>query len=147
MASKRHKVAYCKKCGFVDLPNQLKQCSFCNNELSITDDFFDEICSEQDFSTKEEIEEYVRQQYVYFDENYDEELLNNREDGIKINNQVEYYEEKFLNHNSIAKCPICQSKDVETISATTKAASGVVFGLFSSDIRNTMVCKNCGYKF
>ena len=45
------------------------------------------------------------------------------------------------------KCPTCGSHNVEKISFTQKAAGGIMFGLFSSDIRNTMHCKNCGYKW
>ena len=35
----------------------------------------------------------------------------------------------------------------EQISLGKKAVGGVLFGLFSSDIRKTMHCKNCGYKW
>lgn len=48
---------------------------------------------------------------------------------------------------SIPKCPTCQSTNIEKISLTKKAIGGAIFGLFSSDIRNTMHCKNCGYKW
>lgn len=45
------------------------------------------------------------------------------------------------------KCPTCGSRNIEKISLTKKAFGGAMFGLFSSDIRNTMHCKNCGYKW
>lgn len=45
------------------------------------------------------------------------------------------------------KCPTCGSQNIEKISLTKKAFGGAMFGLFSSDIRNTMHCKNCGYKW
>lgn len=45
------------------------------------------------------------------------------------------------------KCPTCNSENVEKISTTKKIFGGTMFGLFSSDIRNTMHCNNCGYKW
>ena len=45
------------------------------------------------------------------------------------------------------KCPTCNSTNIEKISLTKKAFGGAMFGLFSSDVRNTMHCKNCGYKW
>lgn len=45
------------------------------------------------------------------------------------------------------KCPTCGSTNIEKISLTRKAIGGALFGLFSSDVRKTMHCKNCGYKW
>lgn len=47
----------------------------------------------------------------------------------------------------VPKCPTCGSTNVEKISLTSKAVGGVMFGLFSSNVRKTMHCKNCGYKW
>ena len=47
----------------------------------------------------------------------------------------------------VPKCPTCGSTAVEKISLTQKAVGGALFGLFSSNVRNTMHCKNCGYKW
>lgn len=49
--------------------------------------------------------------------------------------------------NYIPKCPTCGSTNIEKISATKKAFGGAMFGLFSSDVRNSMHCKNCGAKW
>ena len=48
---------------------------------------------------------------------------------------------------NIPKCPTCGSPDVEKISLTSKVVGGALFGLFSSNVRKTMHCKNCGYKW
>lgn len=48
---------------------------------------------------------------------------------------------------NIPKCPTCGSTNIEKISLTRKAIGGALFGLFSSDVRKTMHCKNCGYKW
>lgn len=45
------------------------------------------------------------------------------------------------------KCPTCGSPNIEKISVGKKIFGGAMFGLFSSDVRNSMRCKNCGYKW
>lgn len=49
--------------------------------------------------------------------------------------------------SNIPKCPTCHSTNIEKISLTKKAVGGALFGLFSSNVRKTMHCKNCGYKW
>lgn len=44
-------------------------------------------------------------------------------------------------------CPTCGSTNVEKISVGKKAVGGALFGLLSSNVRKTMCCKNCGYKW
>lgn len=51
------------------------------------------------------------------------------------------------NSQHIPHCPICGSTNIEKISAVKKAASQIMFGIFSSTIGKTFVCKNCGMKF
>lgn len=50
-------------------------------------------------------------------------------------------------NKDIPKCPTCGSTKIEKISMARKAVGGAMFGLFSSDVRNSMRCRNCGYKF
>lgn len=45
------------------------------------------------------------------------------------------------------KCPTCGSTNIEKISLTKKATGGLLFGIFSSDVRKQMHCKDCGYKW
>lgn len=52
-----------------------------------------------------------------------------------------------VSQTNIPKCPTCGSNNIEKISTTKKLFGGAMFGLFSSDVRNTMHCKNCGYKW
>ncbi len=47
----------------------------------------------------------------------------------------------------IPRCPTCGSTNVKKISLTSKAFGGAVFGLFSSNVRNTFKCEDCGYKW
>ena len=45
------------------------------------------------------------------------------------------------------KCPTCGSTNIEKIGMGKKLFGGAMFGLFSSDVRKTMHCKSCGYKW
>lgn len=45
------------------------------------------------------------------------------------------------------KCPTCGSTNIEKISVGKKLGGGFLFGIFSSDVRNTMHCKDCGTKW
>lgn len=75
--------------------------------------------------------------------------------GTKENNPIlqareEYEKDKQIQeyqYRNIPKCPTCGSTNIEKISLTKKAFGGAMFGLFSSDVRNTMKCKNCGTKW
>lgn len=62
---------------------------------------------------------------------------------FKANSQTE---EQNANNN-IPHCPTCGSTNVEKISTGKKVLGGAMFGLFSSNVRNTMHCKNCGAKW
>ena len=47
----------------------------------------------------------------------------------------------------IPKCPTCGSTNIHKISLTSKAIGGYMWGVFSSNVRNTFKCSNCGYKW
>lgn len=59
-------------------------------------------------------------------------------------NRAVIYAEPVKN---VPHCPTCGSTNVIKISLGSKAASGAMFGIFSSNIRNTYKCNNCGYKW
>lgn len=44
-------------------------------------------------------------------------------------------------------CPTCGSTNIQKISDTKRWLTTGLFGLASSDVGKTMVCKKCGYKF
>lgn len=48
---------------------------------------------------------------------------------------------------NVPKCPTCGSTNIEKISVGKKAFGGMMFGIFSSDVRKSMHCKSCGYKW
>ena len=44
-------------------------------------------------------------------------------------------------------CPTCGSENVQKISVGAKVIGGTMFGLFSSNVRKSYHCNNCGYKW
>ena len=65
----------------------------------------------------------------------------------QFKSQIEQQKSNKSQNNNQPKCPTCGSNNIEKISVTKKALGGAVFGLFSSDVRNSMHCKNCGAKW
>ena len=49
--------------------------------------------------------------------------------------------------NNTPKCPTCGSTNIQKISGTKRWLSTGLFGLASSDIGKSMVCRSCGFKF
>lgn len=45
------------------------------------------------------------------------------------------------------KCPMCNSTNLEKITAPKRIFSAGIFGLGSSKVGKTMECRNCGYKW
>lgn len=82
-----------------------------------------------------------------------EQLMDEYAMRNKLNEQRQEQARKYLANAQAQewlnkpKCPTCGSLNVEKISTGKKVFGGAMFGLFSSDVRNTMHCKNCGYKW
>lgn len=51
------------------------------------------------------------------------------------------------NTNNIPKCPTCGSTNIRKIPTSKKISGGLMFGLFSSNVRKTFECLNCKYKW
>lgn len=139
----RHKIKYCPTCGYVDLTGKEDICSHCNNPLSITNEYFDEVCSQSELSDKNDIEEYVRQLYVYSDDRFNEEIMSNREEDENIADQIDYYENLILNENNEddCKCPECGSTNIQIVPRKWSLLTGI----FTN--KTDRVCVNCKYKW
>lgn len=48
---------------------------------------------------------------------------------------------------NVPKCPTCGSKNIKSISASSRWLSVGLFGFGSNKVGKTMECKNCGYKW
>lgn len=150
------KVLYCKNCGYVFnetyTPRLVKKgkCPVCKSDLYKAQEdstyFIGRI--EKNMPTWEDV---VRHKYL-------KNVTSDKEKAAKrAKKEHDKYEQElrsFKNNSNetesnqfIPKCPTCQSPDVEKISLTKKAVGGALFGLFSSNVRKTMHCKNCGYKW
>lgn len=139
----RHKIKYCPICGYVDLTEKENTCSHCNNSLSIINEYFDEICSQSELSNKNDIEEYVRQLYVYSDERFDEKIMSNREKDKNISDQIDYYEDLILNEDSKedCRCPKCGSSNIQIVPRKWSLLTGIFTNA------TDRVCVNCKYKW
>lgn len=147
---------YCPKCGdvaiYINKAQTQTQCRVCGHELKITPPEYD-LSSEHIFS-----DEYREKEQRFIDEviklnpEFDQ-YLHEHKDEIREQKYQEY--ENMLNRaktfnqqrSNVPKCHTCGSTNVEKISLASKAIGGALFGLFSSNVRNTMHCKNCGYKW
>lgn len=65
----------------------------------------------------------------------------------QFKSQLEQQKSSKAQNSNRPKCPTCGSTNIEKISVTKKAFGGAMFGIFSSDVRNSMHCKNCGAKW
>lgn len=88
-------------------------------------------------------EEEIRQEYEEFERLYGKNSPAYQEQLML--NQIK--EQKERQQQFAPKCPTCGSPNIEKISVRKKIFGGAMFGLFSSDVRNSMRCKNCGYKW
>lgn len=67
--------------------------------------------------------------------------------GYVFNENYVKKHKDLLPEKVLPTCPTCGSTNIEKISAAKKVGGSLLFGIFSSDIRNSMHCKDCGYKW
>lgn len=67
--------------------------------------------------------------------------------GYVFNENYVKKHKDLLPEKNLPTCPTCGSTNIEKISAAKKVGGSLLFGIFSSDIRNSMHCKDCGYKW
>lgn len=148
----------------------MKYCSKCGRELFDKDTKCDK-CKSIDFISEKECKEIIREinNANMFSK---KKLLKNPTykmvNDFIINKPKDYFNACIINSNNdsneeyfdrikkhtinnkqknIPKCPTCGSTNIQKISGTKRWLSTGLFGLASSDVGKTMVCKNCGYKW
>lgn len=149
---------YCKKCGRVVQDASI--CDICGtNTYKVPEKYW---LDGLDFLISDDSEKILIEECIKSSPEFDEELFNSRDEILARKNAE--YEQKMAIGDAIRngadvktafrnggqnmpKCPTCGSLKVEKISTGKKVFGGAMFGLFSSDVRNTMHCKNCGYKW
>lgn len=144
-------LCYCDKCGNLgDWVSPEEHTCFCcgNSPLKpIPREYIDNFRWRDGDGKQAFVEEVVKKspnldQYLF---EHKDEIINRKNDEMRASITVgkAILEEK----SRVPKCPTCGSLNVEKISTGKKIFGGAMFGLFSSDVRNTMHCKNCGAKW
>ena len=140
----RHKIKYCPVCGYVDLTAKESSCSYCNSLLSVSNEYFDEVCSQSELADKSSIEEYMRQLYVYNNDTFNENIMSAREKCQNTSDQIDYYEKLIFNNanENNCNCPKCGCTDIGVVNRGYSLISG-----FIGSGKPMNVCKKCGYKW
>ena len=148
------KTFICPKCGNYELyfdfdPDAPRHivCEFCNTPFIQTN------LSTKEFEAQS-LEEW-RKGNKYFEIDvakkygngqFDEEAYQIREQILAQRKTEERQQQKEV-QKAMPKCPTCGSTNIEKISVGKKIGGSFLFGVFSSDVRNTMHCKDCGAKW
>lgn len=109
---------YCPKCHQI-FPNDWEECNECEIALVYEDRPKELILSD------EEKRKYDSLGRIYMSEGY--------------------IEEQRQQQQNVPKCPTCGSTHVHKISGLDRAASVMLFGIFSKKINKSFKCDNCGY--
>lgn len=144
-------LCYCKKCGrivYFMLESDDKICDCCKSTAyPVPNEYLDCEFSVDPNKKEEFIEKYIKPSPEfdpYLFEHRDEILAR---ENMKLNAALAHGASILEEQSRVPKCPTCGSLNVEKISTGKKIFGGAMFGLFSSDVRNTMHCKNCGAKW
>lgn len=78
--------------------------------------------------------------------NYEMDLIDAKKLVLKYHPTQQQDSSKPKEDNK-PKCPTCGSTNIQKISGTKRWLSTGLFGLASSDIGKSMVCRSCGFKW
>lgn len=132
--------------GFI-YPSEIKSnneyiCPYCNNKL------VDTLITENEFNLIDNVSDSDRQ---FLEAMIDLKKKDPIEYQLKISqfkaNLKQQESSKKVEEDDRPKCPTCGSTNIEKISLGKKAVGGALFGIFSSNVRKSMHCKSCGYKW
>ena len=135
----------CKVCGLVFQNNVIPiLCPLCGTKTEITDeDIIKRISSDEFFiNAMFSLKEKDPVEYQLKISQFKTQLQ--QQDNI---NSQKQQSQQSREEETLPKCPTCGSHNVKKISLTSKVVGGALFGLFSSNVRKSMRCKNCGYKW
>lgn len=120
-------------------------CKYCNHQLIKIDmdmSEYMELCEYDKFNKMENTKTLAKK---YGGDQFSEEAYEDRIRAVKRENSARQTTQST--QQNIPHCPVCNSTNIEKISLSKKAKGSFLFGFFSSDVRNQMHCKDCGYKF
>lgn len=132
----------CKECGYIyegqTPPNPCPVCKFNNTLVDEDMDILQQLrCSQQLIEAMQELR----------DKDIIEYELKMSQFRTQYEQQQTSRQIKEQQSDSRPKCPTCGSTNIEKISVGKKIGGSMLFGIFSSDVRNTMHCKDCGAKW
>lgn len=144
-------LCYCDKCG--NLGDWVKpenhSCFCCGNSplKPIPREYIDNFRWRDGDGKEAFMEEVVKKS-----PNLDKTLFEHRDEIIQHKNDemkasIAVGKAILEEQGRVPKCPTCGSANVQKISGTKRFVTTGLFGLSSSDIGKTMLCKNCGYKW
>lgn len=146
-------LCYCKKCGRIvqeEYNNSEQKCDYCNNNLEYIPQQF--LIGKRGVAINDDLKDQFINDYIKSSPEFDQYLFEHREedmfnkmmsDRAKLAHGASILEEQ----SRAPKCPTCGSTNIQKISGTKRWLSTGLFGIASSDVGKTMVCKNCGYKW
>lgn len=161
-------MVYCKKCGRI-LVYDHDTCDICSSPMykapekyekeivlskNQEDQFYDELVKsspefdEELFNARPQILEKRKKEYKQYEAICDD-LTNGYDMKTALKHVKDAEEGRSIpsQQPNTPHCPTCGSTNVQKISGMKRWLSVGLFGLASSDVGKTMVCKKCGYKF
>lgn len=144
-----HMIFVCPKCMNTESreTGAVISCEFCHTQMmETTIGFYDGDKLEKespDEYNRMIFESYVKDNPLYDSDEETRTFLKVQE--MKRTAQMNKYIRE--QQDNTPKCPNCKSTNIERISSLKKGVSIGVFGLMSSDLGKTMVCKDCKYKW
>lgn len=126
----------------------LEKCPFCGGAVIDTN------LPDSDFTIIRDISDYNRQFLESMIQLYNDDIIEYELKMSQFRNQLDQKREneiaqrqRLQQAQNQPKCPTCGSTNIEKISTGKKISGSILFGIFSSDVRNTMHCKDCGAKW
>ncbi len=153
------KLFICPNCGTIDAGERVirLKCYECGAPYRSTDIdrslYHDELINacinnSSDEYTHDLLEKYVGDTINWNIYNARENKQNTiRKKRIIQDKQKQAEEQTRQDAINIPKCPTCKSTDIKKITATSKIAGAIGFGLLSKTAKSQFECKNCGYKW
>ena len=133
---------YCYICGYETSDDIISECPQC-----LCNDVFVQSKDEEELMKLFDDRKLTDAMLELKKSNLVEYQLKLQQFKTQMQQQKQEEEKQNSNIDDVPKCPTCKSTNIEKISMTKKAVGGALFGLFSSNVRKTMHCKNCGYKW
>lgn len=124
-----------------EIKTELKYCPFCGSTLIDTLLPIGDCLSILSWSNydRESLESMIRLK--------NEDVVGYQLKLNALKTQLSQEQNTYPNHISQVTCPYCHSTNVKKITATSKAGSVALWGIFSQNVRKNFHCNNCKSDF